>query len=85
MKLPIEVHNPLIPFKGFSWITWLAFAFTRKPKYQHLTDKTSRHEGIQRGNTITDTYIRLVEFEGIESPHMSEQSRRSPRLNFNEQ
>lgn len=45
-KLPIEVHNKLIPFKGFSWITWLAFAFTRKPKYQHLTEKTRRHEGI---------------------------------------
>ena len=23
MRLPIEVHNKLIPFKGFSWVTWL--------------------------------------------------------------
>lgn len=46
MKLPIEVHNPLIPFKGFSWVTWLAFAFTRKPKYRHMAEETRRHEGI---------------------------------------
>ena len=31
MKLPIEVHNKLIPFKGFSWVTWLLWSFTRKP------------------------------------------------------
>ena len=52
MKLPIEVHNKLIPFKGFSWITWLAFAFTRKPKYQHMTEKTRRHEGIHCAQQI---------------------------------
>ena len=44
MKLPIEVHNKLIPFKGFSWVTWLAFAFTRKPKDRHLDETTRRHE-----------------------------------------
>ena len=22
MRLPIEVHNKLIPFKGFSWVDW---------------------------------------------------------------
>lgn len=31
MRLPIEVHNKLIPFKGFSWVTWLLWSFTRKP------------------------------------------------------
>lgn len=31
MKLPIEVHNKLIPFKGFNWVTWLLWSFTRKP------------------------------------------------------
>lgn len=46
MKLPIEVHNPLIPFKGFSWVTWLAFAFTRKPNDRHMDEETRRHEGV---------------------------------------
>ena len=53
--------------------------------FARVLDKLVDDGIIQRGNTITDPYIRLVEFEGIESPHMSEQSRRSPRLNFNEQ
>ena len=52
MKLPIEVHNKLIPFKGFSWVTWLAFAFTRKPKDRHLDETTRRHEGIHCAQQI---------------------------------
>ena len=46
MKLPIEIHNKLIPFKGFSWITWLAFAFTRKPMAWSMDETTRLHEGI---------------------------------------
>ena len=57
MKLPIEVHNKLIPFKGFSWVTWLAFAFTRKPKCPHLNKKTRRHEGIHCAQQIELTVL----------------------------
>ena len=52
MKLPIEIHNKLIPFKRFSWVTWLAFAFTRKPKDRHLDETTRRHEGIHCAQQI---------------------------------
>lgn len=57
MKLPIEVHNPLIPAKGFSWMTWLVFAFTRKPKYQHMIVKTRRHEAIHCAQQIELTVL----------------------------
>ncbi len=46
MKLPIEVHNKLIPFKGFSWVTWLLWSFTRKPMAWSMDETTRRHEGI---------------------------------------
>lgn len=46
MKLPIEVHNKLIPFKGFNWVTWLLWSFTRKPMAWSMDETTRRHEGI---------------------------------------
>lgn len=52
MKLPIEVHNKLIPFKGFSWVTWLVFAFTRKPMAWSMDETTRRHEGIHCAQQI---------------------------------
>ena len=51
-KLPIEVHNKLIPFKGFSWVTWLVFAFTRKTRGWHMDGATRRHEGIHCAQQI---------------------------------
>lgn len=51
-KLPIEVHNKLIPFKGFSWVTWLVFAFTRKPMAWSMDETTRRHEGIHCAQQI---------------------------------
>lgn len=44
MRFPIEVHNKFLPFPGFSWMTWLVFCFTRKPKDVHLEGTTRRHE-----------------------------------------
>ena len=52
MKLPIEVHNKLIPFKGFSWVTWLLWAFTRKPMAWGLDETERRHEGIHCAQQI---------------------------------
>lgn len=46
MKLPIEVHNKIIPFKGFGWMTWLVFCFTRKHKNFHMSVRTRRHESV---------------------------------------
>lgn len=52
MKLPIEVHNKLIPFKGFSWVTWLLWSFTRKPMAWSMDETTRRHEGIHCAQQI---------------------------------
>ena len=52
MKLPIEVHNPFIPFKGFSWVTWLLWSFTRKPMAWSMDETTRRHEGIHCAQQI---------------------------------
>ena len=52
MKLPIEVHNKLIPFKGFSWVTWLLWAFTRKPMAWSMDETTRCHEGIHCAQQI---------------------------------
>lgn len=52
MKLPIEVHNKLIPFKGFSWVTWLLWAFTRKPMAWSMDETTRRREGIHCAQQI---------------------------------
>ena len=52
MKLPIEVHNKLIPFKGFNWVTWLLWSFTRKPMAWSMDETTRRHEGIHCAQQI---------------------------------
>lgn len=52
MRLPIEVHNKLIPFKGFSWVTWLLWSFTRKPMAWSMDETTRRHEVPVNGGCI---------------------------------
>lgn len=46
MKIPIEVHNKFIPFKGFGWLTFHIFSFTRKHKNFHMSARTRRHEFV---------------------------------------
>ena len=62
MKLPIEVHNKLIPFKGFNWVTWLLWSFTRKPMAWSMDETTRR---AVRGNPPARRHQLLVRVVGL--------------------